>query len=74
MQNSETEGDVITPNAFRSLDKFLKNSVPGVFPAGVVLVMQGGAILFHKAYGFLDPGQNLYPILLQYLWRFLYLF
>ena len=61
MQNSETEGDVITPNAFRSLDKFLKNSVPGVFPAGVVLVMQGGAILFHKAYGFLDPGQNLYP-------------
>lgn len=61
MRGGETDSQPPVPDAFQRLDGFLKRSIPGIFPAAVVLVLRGGQTLFHQAYGFLDPGENRRP-------------
>jgi CubicO group peptidase (beta-lactamase class C family) len=62
MQRAKAGNKDSVSGAFYRLDGFLQASIPGIFPAGVVLVMHGGEILFHKAYGTLDPGVNQYTV------------
>jgi CubicO group peptidase (beta-lactamase class C family) len=67
MQNAENGSNSTISAAFRQLDGFLKSSVPGIFPAAVVLVMHSGETLFHQCYGYLDPGENRRPVRLDSL-------
>jgi CubicO group peptidase (beta-lactamase class C family) len=62
MQSVENGSNGLVSTAFRRLDKFLQASTTSVFPAGVVLVMRGGEILFHRAYGSLVLEGNHYPV------------
>jgi CubicO group peptidase (beta-lactamase class C family) len=62
MQSAEGGNKDSASGGFHRLEKYLKASIPGVFPAAVVLVMRGEKTLFHKAYGSLDPGETRRPV------------
>jgi len=67
MAASSTRRSATCPDAFEPLRAFLNASTPAVFPAAVVLVIQGGRTLFHQAFGFLDPDENKRPAQLETL-------
>jgi serine-type D-Ala-D-Ala carboxypeptidase len=58
---------MLLPGAFDPLLAFMKANTPGVFPAAVVMVAQGGKTVFHQACGFLDPDKNERPAQLETL-------
>jgi CubicO group peptidase (beta-lactamase class C family) len=44
-----------SPQADHPLEIFIRSQLGIVFPAGVLLVQRAGELLWHQAYGFLDP-------------------
>ncbi len=58
MLGTETRSET----AFAPLDIFIRESIPLVCPAAVVLVSWRGETVFHRAYGFIDPETRQVPV------------
>jgi len=62
-----SEAPIPSPSGYR-LDAFIHSQLGVVFPSCVQLIQRAGELIWHQAYGYLDPQEENYPAQLDSLY------